>query len=75
MSFLLFFLFYIISTLILSILFFVSYKLFLKKLIVSKISENTLLSAFDSFNDKSILDISIEEKEKAAQNEKIYTSF
>ena len=75
MNFLLFFLFYIISTLILSIIFFVSYKLFFKKFIVSKISENALLSAFDSFNDKSILDINIDEKEKADQNEKIYTSF
>lgn len=75
MNFVLFFIFYIISTFILFLIFFVLYKLFFKKLISSKRVENALLSAFDSDDDLSILDIPIEKKEKEEKDEKVYTYF
>jgi len=75
MNFILFFIFYILCTLILSLILFISYKLFLKKLIFTKLSENALLSAFDSLDQKSILDIPIEKKEEKKEDEKVYTYF
>ena len=75
MNFILFFIFYVICTLILFLIFFVLYKLYFKKLISSKIAEKTLLSAFDSLDQKSILDINIEQKEEEKKDEKVYTYF
>lgn len=76
MSFILFFLFYIISTFILFIIGFVLYKLVFKKMIYSKLVEDALLKAFESEDYKSILDVEIPaEKEEEKDNEKVYTYF
>lgn len=77
MSFIVFFIYYIFSTLILFAIIFILYKLFFKKLISSKISEIALLSAFDSLDKKSILDINTEDiiDEEEKKDEKIYTYF
>ena len=74
MNFLLFFLFYIICTLILFTLAFILYKLCLKNFIINKITENSILKAFDGIDGKSILDID-PPKEEEQKNEKVYTYF
>lgn len=77
MNFLIFFLFYCICTLILFLIFLLLYKFFFKKLIKTKLAENTLLSAFDSLDDKSILDIDVnpDKKDEEEKNEEVYTYF
>ena len=78
MSFLIFFLYYIFSSIILFFILFLCYKLFLKKLIYTKVLENKILSAFDTLDHKSILDIDLPDEKKEQEedtDEKVYTYF
>lgn len=74
MNFLLFFLFYIICTFILFTLLFILYKLFFKNFIMNKLTEDSILKAFDGFDSKSILDVDVS-KEEDKKDEKVYTYF